>query len=135
MEKNNNIHTLSDYNSDDDELTYEQVETLYASTTNKVVELANDNSKLRAENKVVKEYLNKSVNKNSELKNDNDILKVKLSKYEPKSSSNENKKIIKEYHNKFSGDEEWLNNLKKEQDEVNEKAFRDFYASKYSFLE
>lgn len=135
-EKNSNIRTLDDYNSDtNDEVTYSQMESLLAASFNKNIDLVKDNSKLRAENKVVKEYLNKSVGKYTELKNENDILKVKLIKYEPKSSSNENKKIVKECQTNFSDDQEWLKNIQQEHFEANEKAFRDYYASNLSFLD
>lgn len=105
-------------------MTYDQMETLLATSVDKCLQLREENIDLKAQNSVIEEYLNKAIEQN-------DTMKIKLSKYEP-TNNEENRRKINEYKNIFSMSEDKLKELERKKMDEMKKKYSELYASKYN---
>lgn len=120
-----NIHTINDNKTDDDSMTYDQMETLLAASVDKCLLLRDENIDLKAQNSVIEEYLNKAIEQN-------DTMKIKLSRYEPTNNNNvENKRKINEFKGILSMSEERIKELENKKMDEMKKKHSELYASKF----
>ncbi len=115
---------MNDINSNDESMTYDEMETLLGASVDKCLILREENLDLKAKNSVIEEYLNKAIDQN-------DTMKVKLSKYEP-TFNEENKLKINNFKGFLSMSEDKIKELETKKINEMKSKYSELYASKYA---